>query len=65
MFSCLCDVSMGKRIGPGNLSTDFNFLFGQGGEAAPDLKGVTLASDCEYWKPSFVFEAGANILAEK
>ena len=41
------------------------FLFGQGREAAPDLKGMTLASDHGYWKPSFifehVFEAGTNI----
>ena len=41
-------------------------LFGQErGEALPDLRGVTLASDRGYWKPSLVFEhileAGANI----
>ena len=31
-------------------------LFGSGAEAPPNLRGVTLASDRGYWKPSLVFE---------
>ena len=42
------------------------YLFGnERGEAAPDLRGVTLASDRGYWKPGLVFdnvlECGGNI----
>lgn len=40
-------------------------LFGERGENMPDLRGVTLASDRGYWKPSLIFqhclESGANI----
>ena len=33
------------------------FLFGSGGsETAPNLSGVTLASDRGYWKPALIFE---------